>query len=119
MDDQSEKFEAWALVEVMGHCRLAGKVTEQAVGGCNFVRVDVPDIAPVNGRGGQQGFTKLLGQAAIFSITPVSEDTARRAAASYRAAPVMIFDASRPALPLPSYLDEPEDQEWADDGGPL
>ena len=39
-----EKFECWAIVEVMGHSRYAGRVTEQAIGGCAFVRVDVPAV---------------------------------------------------------------------------
>lgn len=110
----SEKFEAWAIVEVMGHQRYAGLVTEQAVGGCNFVRVDVPDVAPVNGRGGRQGFTKLLGQSSIFAITPCTEESARRAAAHCDPGPMMIFDAPRQALPLPGGLDSDleEEDEW-------
>ncbi len=106
MGETAEKFEAWALVEVMGHQRYAGKVTEQAVGGCNFVRVDVPDVPPVNGVGGRQGFTKLLGQSSIFAITPVTEETARRMAARYDNAPVVVFDGRPPQPALPSYFDD-------------
>ncbi len=29
MDNQMPKFEEWALVELFGHQRIAGKVTEQ------------------------------------------------------------------------------------------
>ncbi len=83
MQDQ-EKFDCWAVVEVMGHSRYAGRVTEQAIGGCNFVRVDVPEVD------GRPAFTKLLGQASIFGITPVTEDIARRLAAQL--APVSVYD---------------------------
>ena len=45
MDQQPEKaFEQWAIVEIFGHQRIAGKVTEQTIGGCSFVRVDVPAL---------------------------------------------------------------------------
>lgn len=39
----SEKFEQWAIVDLFGHTRIAGKVSEQVIGGCSFVRVDVPE----------------------------------------------------------------------------
>lgn len=90
---EQEKFDCWAIVEVMGHSRYAGRVTEQAIGGCNFVRVDIPEVE------GRPAFTKLLGQASIFGITPVTEEIARGLAAQYRNAPVSVYDlpSLRPA----------------------
>lgn len=84
--DGDEKFDCWALVEVMGHSRYAGRVTEQAVGGCNFVRVDVPAFED------HPAFTKLLGSASIFAITPVTEDIARGMAKQFRNKPVSVYD---------------------------
>lgn len=102
------KFEHWCLVELFGHQRIAGKVTEQAVGGCAFVRVDVP---PVND---QPGFTKLFGNGAIYGITPVAEEIAVAAAKAYRVVPVTAYDLpelrqlrSQTALGL---SDEPDDE---------
>ena len=43
----SEKKDQWAIVELFGHQRIAGKISEHAVGGCSFVRIDVPEF---NGR---------------------------------------------------------------------
>lgn len=40
----SEKFEQFAVVELFGHQIIAGKVSEQVIGGQGFVRVDVPAI---------------------------------------------------------------------------
>lgn len=91
---KSEPFDQWAIVEIMGHQRFAGRVTEQAVGGTNFVRVDVPEV------GECQPFTKLFGSAAIYAITPVDEETARGAAGQLRQRPMDEFSA-RKMLGLP------------------
>lgn len=80
------KFESWALVELFGHQRIAGKVSEQSIGGCNFVRVDVPATD------GEPEFTKLYGNGAIYAITPVAEEIARAAAKSYRVVPVSAYE---------------------------
>jgi hypothetical protein len=85
MSETSEKFDCWAVVEVMGHQRYAGRVTEQAIGGCAFVRVDVPAVE------GRLPYTKLLGQGSIFAITPVSEAVARNVAAQSYAKPVEVY----------------------------
>ncbi len=64
-------FEAWCLVEIMGHVQLAGKVTEEVVFGAPMMRVDVPETTHL------PGFTKFYGAQSIYSITPVPEDVAR------------------------------------------
>ena len=64
MSTTVEKFEEWAVVEIMGHKRFAGKVTEQAMGGAGFVRIDVPEITLPSGDV-LPAFTKLFGAASI------------------------------------------------------
>ena len=86
---KNEKFNQWAIVEIMGHQRLAGQVTEEAIGGTSFVRVDVP------GTNNQQAFTKLLGSSAIYAITIVDEETARLAASEIRSQPLDEWSARR------------------------
>jgi hypothetical protein len=81
----SDPFDHWAIVEIFGHVRLAGRVTEATIGGCAFVRVDVPAVD------GEAAYTRLYGQGAIYSITLVTEDTARRAAAQVREQPLTIY----------------------------
>ena len=85
------KFDSWAIVEVMGHSRFASRVTEQAIGGASFVRVDVSAAE------GKPAFTKLLGAGSIFAITPCTEQTAREAVKEFRARPYSMFDL--PMLP--------------------
>lgn len=86
MSEQSEKFTGWAIVEVMGHKKFAGFVSEQLIAGAALVRVDVPetqhetrndDYSIVATKG---AYTKLIGVASIYCITPCDEALARRAA---------------------------------------
>lgn len=79
---EQEKFEQWALVELFGHQQIAGIVSEQTIGGCSFIRVDVPDI------GESKGFTKFFGNGAIYAITPCSEDAALTAATKLQIRPI-------------------------------
>lgn len=87
MGDIPEKFEQWAIVELFGHQRIAGLVTEQILGGASFVRVDVP---ATNGR---QGFTKFYGPSAIYAMTVVDEETGRAAAECLSPRPIEEFSA--------------------------
>jgi hypothetical protein len=43
MSDTSEvSFSSWVILELLGHRRLAGKLTEQQIAGHGFLRLDVP-----------------------------------------------------------------------------
>lgn len=79
MDGDQEGFVGWAIVELFGHKRMAGHVSSQVVAGGALVRIDVPET-PADGRPATAAYTKLVGIAAIYGITPVGEEVARRAA---------------------------------------
>lgn len=96
--NDANKFEAWAIVEVMGHRQFAGFVSEQSIGGASFVRVDVPELE-ADGEA-LPGFTKLLGAGSIYAISPCSEETARAFAAANRARSFSLYEA--PRLPAPA-----------------
>jgi hypothetical protein len=83
MPEKLERFEEWALLELFGHQRLAGRVTEQQLGGASFVRVDVPEDKKKGWK-----LTKLYNPSAIYSITPVTEETARLVVRSISPEPV-------------------------------
>ena len=72
---EGKDFKEYAIIDLFGHQRIAGRVSEQQIGGSSFVRVDVPQI------GEQKPFTKLFGSGAIYSITITDEETAKAAAA--------------------------------------
>lgn len=86
MSDNDEKFEAWGLLELFGHQRLAGRLREQTIGGCHFIRIDVPPV------GDLRAYTRFFTQGAIYSMTPTSEEVALRMAAALRAAPIQPYD---------------------------
>jgi hypothetical protein len=88
MSAEQPKFEEWALLELFGHQRLAGLVTEVQLGGASFVRVDVPGDT----KKAATKLTKLYNPSAIYSITPVTEETARLVARSISGEPVTRWD---------------------------
>ena len=79
-------FGQWAYVEALGHSKYVGFVTVMTVGALSFVRVDVPDSVDPHSKGEKPGYTKLLGGAAIFAITPLTEASAR--AHAWRSSPL-------------------------------
>ena len=76
-------FDTWAIVELMGHRRLAGRLTEQQIAGDGFLRLDIPSDPPV---------TQFYRPAAVYAITPTTEDIARRVATFGRPAPVQVWE---------------------------
>ena len=86
---EKTSIETWAVVEVMGHKRFAGFVTEQTIAGAAFVRVDVPAVETL------PAFTKLLGAASIYAITPCTEETARAFAAKMQERAFSTYEAPR------------------------
>jgi hypothetical protein len=84
--DVSEKFESWAIVELFGHNRIAGKCSEQNVAGSNMLRIDVPETEK------NPAFTRLLGHAAIYAINPVTEEVATHWAKMLHCAPINAWD---------------------------
>lgn len=126
MDQQSQqKFEQWCIVELFGHTKLAGLVSEQSLGGAMFVRVDVPEVQReasstkiVDGRYKEEkytetiaSFTRFFGANAIYSITPTSEAIARAMAQRIATRPVAAFE-----LPQLQALNAPDEHEDQPDG---
>lgn len=89
MSETTEKFDQWCIVELFGHQRIGGKVSEQVIADQGFVRVDVPEVKD------QVGFTRLFGTGAIYSITPVSEEIVRAFVAAHVPAPVQPYELKR------------------------
>ena len=82
----TEKIELFAVVELFGHQRIAGKVTEQAFGSSTFVRIDVPETHQ------QPKFTRLVNPSAVYAINPVTEDVMITMANSIQQKPIDAWD---------------------------
>jgi len=82
----SDTFAEWAIVELMGHRRLAGYLTEVEIAGRGFLRLDIPAGPP----GGPA--MQLYNPSAVYAITPTSEGTARRVAELSQPAPVALWE---------------------------
>lgn len=83
---QQQSVEQWAIVELFGNTRIAGRIGEYSFGGGSFVRVDVPELPSGGEKPPIPGFTRLYGQGAIYSISFVDQQTAMAAAREIRAA---------------------------------
>lgn len=85
----AEKLELFAIVELFGHQKLAGKVTEQSIGASTFIRVDVPETKQ------QPSFTRLLNPSAIYAINPVVEAVMLLKAEQLNQKPIEAWDIQR------------------------
>ena len=106
------KFEQWCVVEIMGHKKFAGFVTEQAIGGSSFVRIDVPELTLPNGTT-LAAFTKLFGAGSIYCLSPCTEETAKAFAQQMRSEAFSLYEA--PRLPAPAGPHQATDEAPDDD----
>lgn len=89
-------FAEWAIVEVMGRLKLAGKVTEQTMFGTAMCRVDV-----YVGDATSPAVTRFFGGQALYGVTPVAEAVARRFALGGVPEPVAKWELPEPK-PVPA-----------------
>lgn len=104
--DGSERFEGWAILELMGHRRLAGYVQEAELAGGAFLRLDVPDPDELPGPiGGTHAplATQFYAPHAVYCLTPTTEETAREVARLSRPQPVKRWELP----PAPTRAEEP------------
>lgn len=94
-------FACWAVLELLGHRRLAGWITEQKVSGADYLRIDIPKKPSVPASVPSEGAgtnaepdkseskkeaenavlsTQFYGSGAVYGITPVTEEMARNIA---------------------------------------
>ena len=102
----AEKFDQWGILELMGHQRTAGRLSEEMIAGSNLLRVDIPVNA-------HEFRTVYYGSSAIYALHVTGEEEARKMAARTGARPPFAYEleAPKPRLPLESYTtaDDPDD----------
>lgn len=105
-------FDQWAILELMGHVRVAGRVTEEEHFGAKLGRIDIPAH--------DGGFTtQYFGGSSVYRLTPTTEEIARGVALRNQPEPVYRFElpAPKPATiqeDVPDYVQEYEPDQ--DDG---
>jgi len=109
------------VLELFGHQRIAGHVSEHNFAGSSFVRVDVPAV------GTTPAFTKMFHPNAVYAFNPVDEETMLFVAGQCSVRPLTVFDLSEmrrkmqtsiPERAFTGDLEEEEDdeREKGDDG---
>ena len=122
--DSPLAFDEWCILEIMGHQRYAGRVTEHTIAGASFLRIDIPAVED------QASFTKLFSASSVYAITPTTQELATALASKLKNTPISVYDlpeAMRAKLqsvkPRPIYIedddDHPDDCYDGDDGEPF
>lgn len=101
---QDHTFDQWAIVELLGHRRVAGRVRETTIGGAGFLRIDIP----AGGGAGPQ--TQYVSPNSVYALHPTSEAIATAAADRVRPEPVSRWEL--PASVGGKAIDEDEDREF-------
>jgi hypothetical protein len=92
----AEPLDCYAILELMGHVRLAGKITEEQHFGRNLGRIDIPQ---------EDGtfLTQFFSGDSIYRLTPCTEETARIIAKTSNSAPVKPWDLPKLTGPNESF----------------
>jgi hypothetical protein len=85
-----ERFEAWAIVELMGHVKMAGRILEEERFGVKMGRIDIPGP-------GKTFVTQWFSGSSVYRITPVTEEVARAVARNCMPEPVHTWELRLPA----------------------
>lgn len=87
-----EGFDSWAIVELMGHVKIAGHVTEEERFGCKMGCIDIP------GPDGQF-VTQYFGGSSVYRLTPTTEEIARTVAMRNQPSPVYMWELPKALKP--------------------
>lgn len=104
MNDETNSYEGFAVLELMGHRRLIGRISDATIAGAPMLRIDVLTTSGET--------TQYYSGASIYAITPISEETARRAASLSTVAPITRWEL--PALPAARQSDDDRAADVAD-----
>ena len=104
--NKTSELDTWAIVELFGHVKMAGRVSEQLVAGATMLRLDVP------GTEDSPAFTRFYGAGAVYSITPTDEAVARRAVDVLRAKPITVYGVVAPERQLEAGARAGYEDDW-------
>lgn len=117
MTEETKQEIGWAIVELMGHVCVAGRVTEEERFGTKLGRVDVPKLEKCscpdgqtwsgnepsgvcpdcNGTGQVEVYvSQYFGGSSVYRLTPCTEEVARRRAGAIRPEPLSRLELPKP-----------------------
>lgn len=80
------KFELTGIVELFGHQRIAGTISEHSIGSSTFIRIDVPETRS------QPKFTRFVNPSAVYAINPTDKETMQYMVEQIAAKPIDSWD---------------------------
>lgn len=86
-------FEHWAIVEMMGHRKLGGRVTEALIAGAKFLQISFYNVS------GNLYATQFISPQSVYAITPVAKEIAVGFGIKHPIAPVEPWEVDFPQLP--------------------
>jgi hypothetical protein len=108
MGVEKAKLEQYAIVEMMGHRKVIGKITESDIGTGSLLKVTVL------GKDGEPERTEYIGVGSIYCLTIVTEEVAKSASSHYSPEPTWAYALNRPQLtgiPQGGYVDADESDD--------
>lgn len=110
--EHPESFRQWVLLELMGHRRVAGFLSEQEIAGQAFLRLDIPASDDSDDLKEGTG-TQYYSPNAVYSITPVDKTTAYLCAQQWVELPVQSWELK--AIYLDAREKDPIEEEEEDE----
>ncbi len=110
-------YEGWCIIELMGHRRLGGWVSEATFAGSAFVRIDVPGpatraddaIGPLLDN--KFVATQLYSPQAVYCLTPCSWEAAFAAATIHQPTPIQRWELPSPVNANSHEADDDDDAD--------
>lgn len=93
---ESDKQSMWGILELMGHVRLAGRITEEERFGGKMGRIDIPS--------GEGFVTQFFNASSIYRLTPTPREIALAEWAKSAARILTEIKAVGPFTPGPSFM---------------
>lgn len=100
---EEQTLRSWAVLELLGHRRLAGYVTTESLGGASFLRIDVP-------KGDDDVTTQYYSPSSAYSLTPCTEEVARTVARRDQPEPLHYFELPR----VGEVAQHDDEDDWED-----
>lgn len=104
METQEFTFTGWAILELMGHRRLAGFVTPTILGSTVLLQVNIP------GSNKDDFTSQFYNPSALYCLTPTTEDVCIAFSQSNQPAPVKRWE-----LPTSTQQHSNSDEEFEQD----